>query len=144
MSDKDFLKRKSEYVKDVLAILEKRAAEEAELIFKRHREAGGKKLYSEISMELSKEINVHYARFFDFFSANPDLVEKQLYRKVMLNHMPEMVRDDPKLRAKAYTLPFKIKCAILASEIGSFIVYQGGWDEDLEGRLNGYLKARLD
>ena len=54
MSDNEFLKRKSDYVKDVLFILEKRAAEEAELIFKRHREAGGKKLYSDISMELSR------------------------------------------------------------------------------------------
>ena len=71
-------------------------------------------------------------------------MDKQIYRKVMLEHMPEMVRADAKLRAKAYTLPFKIKCAILASEISSFIVYKGGWDEDLGGRLNGYLKARMD
>jgi hypothetical protein len=40
-------------------------------------------------------------------------------------------------------LPSKIKCAILASEIASFIVYHGGWEVDLESRLKAYLKQQF-
>ena len=37
MSEKEFLDHKEAYVRDVLAILEKRAGEEADLIFERRR-----------------------------------------------------------------------------------------------------------
>jgi hypothetical protein len=40
-------------------------------------------------------------------------------------------------------LPPKIKYAILASEIASFIVYQGGWEVDFITRLREYLKENL-
>jgi glutamate dehydrogenase len=55
MSEKEFLLHKEEYVKDVLSILERRAEEEAHLIFKRHRENAGSKLYTEISNAISEE-----------------------------------------------------------------------------------------
>jgi hypothetical protein len=40
-------------------------------------------------------------------------------------------------------LPPKFKSAILASEIASFIVYQGGWEVEFETRLKDYLKENL-
>ncbi len=53
LDEREFLAHKTEYVKDVLEILERRAVDEARLIFRRHREAGGKKPFTEISEALS-------------------------------------------------------------------------------------------
>lgn len=41
LSPKEFLAHKEAYIRDVLQILDKRAEEEANLIFRRHREQGG-------------------------------------------------------------------------------------------------------
>ena len=53
LSEKEFLAHKERYVADVLEILEKRAEDEARLIFRRQREAGGACCYTEISAALS-------------------------------------------------------------------------------------------
>ena len=143
MSQKEFLNHKEEYVKDVLDILDKRAGDEANLIFRRFREHEGRKLYTDISIELSNEINEHYARLFTFFQQRPELADRPLFRKVILSHLPAILRNTPKFRARVKDLPPKIKFAILASEIASFIVYRGDWDSDLEGRLTSYLKAHF-
>jgi len=140
MTEKEFLKHKEAYVKDVLAILEKRAEEEANLIFKRHRQDEGKPLFTEISSSISREINDHYAKFFDFFQKRSGLVDEPLFHKVILNHLPAFIRNNSKYKGRVANLPQKIKCAILASEIASFIVYHGGWETDLDGRLREYLK----
>jgi glutamate dehydrogenase len=143
MHEKEFLTHKEEYVGDVLRILDQRAEEEAKLIFKRYHEYEGEALYTEISDALSREINGHYARLFALFQDQPELLEQSLFRKVLLNHLPAFIRETPKYRARVRKLPPKIKYAILASEIASFIVYQGGWEVDFITRLRGYLKERL-
>jgi glutamate dehydrogenase len=143
MTEKEFLAHKEAYVDDVLKILDKRAEEEAKLIFKRHHELGGKTLYTEISDALSREINGHYAMLFALFQDQPELSEQSLFRKVLLNHLPAFIRETPKYRARVKKLPPKFKYAILASEIASFIVYQGGWEVEFETRLSDYLKEHL-
>ncbi|UCB50920.1 MAG: amino acid dehydrogenase, partial [Deltaproteobacteria bacterium] len=143
MQEKEFLMHKEAYVGDVLKILDKRAEEEAKLIFKRYHEYGGEVLYTEISDALSREINGHYARLFALFQDQPELSEQSLFRKVLLNHLPALIRETPKYRARVRKLPPKFKYAILASEIASFIVYHGGWEVDFISRLGEYLKERL-
>jgi len=143
MTENEFLTQKEEYVGDVLKILDKRAEEEAKLIFKRYREYGGETFYTEISDALSREINGHYARLFALFHDRPELVEQPLFLKVLLNHLPAFIRETPKYRARVKKLPPKIKYAILASEIASFIVYRGGWEVDFTTRLKGYLKEHF-
>ncbi len=143
MQEKEFLAHKEEYVGDVLKILDKRAEEEAKLIFKRYHEYGGEALYTQISDDLSREINGHYARLFALFQDQPELSEQSLFRKVLLNHLPALIRETPKYRARVRKLPPKFKYAILASEIASFIVYHGGWEVDFISRLGEYLKERL-
>jgi glutamate dehydrogenase len=143
MTEKEFLAQKEEYVGDVLKILDKRAEEEAKLIFKRYHEYGGKTLYTEISDALSREINGHYAMLFALFQDRPELVEQPLFRKVLLHHLPAFIRENPKYRARVKKLPPKFKYAILASEIASFIVYQGGWEVEFEARLRDYLKENF-
>ncbi len=88
LREKEFLAHKEDYVKDVLTILERRAANEAELILRRHGEANGKQTYTDISDAISVEINAHYARLFDFFQARPELCNEPLYRRALLAHLP--------------------------------------------------------
>ncbi|GAB4281196.1 MAG: NAD-glutamate dehydrogenase [Deferrisomatales bacterium] len=139
MSEEEFLEHKEEYVRDVLAILDRRAEEEARLIFKRHKEAEGKIPYTEISRAISEEINEHYAELFAFFQKRPELCEEALFKRVVLNHMPAFIRENKGFRTRIQDLPPKYTYAILASEVASFIVYQGGWEIDLESTLKGYL-----
>ncbi|MBE0616714.1 MAG: amino acid dehydrogenase, partial [Proteobacteria bacterium] len=140
LTDREFLAHKEEYVADVLAILEKRAGDEARLLFRRHRESAGKQLFTEISAQLSREINDHYERLFAFFQTRPDLGERGVFRKALLDHLPRLVREKAKFRARVKRLLPKYRAAILASEIASSIVYRGGWQPDLEASLRAFLE----
>jgi len=144
MTDKEFLKHKETYVKDVLEILDRRVRDEANLIFKRHREAEGRQLYTDISAAISEEINDLYDRLFIYFQQQADHLDQPLFSKVLLHHLPKMVQDHPKYRDRSRILPTKIKCAILASEIASSTVYSGGWEDDFEDKLFRYLKSHFD
>jgi len=138
MTGKEFLANKEEYVRDVLAILEKRAEDEALLIFRRKREAGASLSYTEISDAISVEINGHYARLFDFFRSRPALAQSPPYRRALLSHLPRFLRGNTRFRRRIAGLPVKYRWAILASEIASSIVYRGGFERDIEGDLNRY------
>ncbi len=89
LSEEEFLANKAEYVADVLAILEKRAEEEARVIFARHRESGGELLYTDISDAISGEINSRYARLFSYFQGHPELCRQPLYQQAILDHLPK-------------------------------------------------------
>jgi glutamate dehydrogenase len=140
MDDREFLAHKAAYVEDVLQILDRRARDEARLILRRHREAGGEKLFTDISNELSVEINAHYERFFDFFTARPELLARPVYRRVLLAHLPALVREKPWLRRRVPRLPTKYRCAMVAVELATTIVYRGGWEPDLEESLRDYAR----
>jgi glutamate dehydrogenase len=138
MTEKEFLAHKEAYVRDVLEILEKRAGDEAALIFRRKRENPALS-YTEISDALSVEINDHYARLFDFFRARPELSTTLLYRRALLSHLPALLRDHARYRRRIPRLLVKYRSAILASEIASTIVYRGGFGHDFEGDLRRYV-----
>ncbi|MDY6855184.1 MAG: NAD-glutamate dehydrogenase [Thermodesulfobacteriota bacterium] len=141
MTEKEFFSNKDAYVKDVLNILDKRAEDEANLIFMRYRKNEGRLLYTQISHSISKEINDHYTKLFAFFQERPDLMNQSPFKRVLLDHLPAFIRDNPRYRTRVKRLPQKIKSAIMASEIASLIVYRGGWDADFESRLTGYLRS---
>jgi glutamate dehydrogenase len=143
MSEKEFLSHKQRYVSNVLQILEKRAEDEARLIFRRHQEFGGSKFYTEISSEISSEINAHYARLFNFFQENPGLSEEYLMRQTILAHLPQMIRDMPRYRKRITTLPAKYLAAIMASEIASSLVYRGDREADFMEMLKGHLQRNF-
>lgn len=94
LTEQEFMEHKDRYVSDVLQILEKRAADEARIILKRHRE-DPLLLYTEISDALSSEINGHYTRLFRYFQSHPELCLQPLFRKAILNHLPRMLRRSP-------------------------------------------------
>ncbi len=134
LDEEEFLATKAAYVEGVLKILEKRAADEARLILRRRRQTG--KLCTEISDDVSKEINANYARLFAFFSARAELPLTDPYRRAILSHLPPLLRDAPERLAQ---LPAKYRAAILAAEIGSSMVYRGGAEEEFEDAIKLHL-----
>jgi glutamate dehydrogenase len=125
-------------VADVLAILERRAADEARLILARRRATG--QLCTEISDSLSGEINGHYARLFKFFQARPALAHEPLYQRALLSHLPAILRQEPRFRRRIEKLPQKYLSAILAAEIGSSLVYHGDREADFEDAIRLHVE----
>ena len=126
-----------------MKILEKRAEEEAKTIFRRHREAAGELLYTDISNAVSREINDCYARLFSYFRAHPEVCDQPLYRQAILDHLPGMLtKGDGPFRDRIGRLPEKIKFAILASEIASSMVYHGNREEAFLEAVAGHLQRR--
>ncbi len=139
LNEKEFLANKAAYVADVLEILEIRAADEAHLIFQRHRAAGGNLPCTEISAAISQEINKNYARLFNFFQAEPHLCREPQFRRVILSHLPRILHEEPKYRRRLNRLPEKYLYAILASEIASSLVYRGNRDVEFIEMIKGHL-----
>ncbi|MBW1645115.1 MAG: NAD-glutamate dehydrogenase [Deltaproteobacteria bacterium] len=143
-SDREFLEHKEAYVADVLKILEKRARDEAQLLFRRYREADGALPYTEIADRISSEINDNYDRLFAFFQSRPRLAASQVFRPVILAHLPAFVSGNPRYRARLRRrLPTKYYAAILASELASTIVYRGGWELDYATSLKNYVREQF-
>jgi glutamate dehydrogenase len=124
LSEAEFLAHKQQYVNDVIAILNQMAEQEARVVIKRQREAGGKITYTDISTQGSQEINAHYARMFAYFQANPHLVHEAAYKQAMLAHMPALIQTE-QFKERIERLPEKVKYAILASKLASSMVYFG-------------------
>lgn len=139
LSDEEFLEHKEVYVRDVIRILNRRAEDEAELIFRRVQNSPVKLSYTEVSEQISREINIHYARLFRFFQNNSQLCNKALYRKTILSHLPGIIRENPDFRQRINRLPEKIKFAILAGEIASSIVYKNNEEETFQEMIEAHL-----
>jgi glutamate dehydrogenase len=143
LSDAEFLACKEAYVRDVLAILEKRAADEARLILRRRRESAGSLLCTEISDAISLEINGLYARLFSFFESHPDLRLTHPFYHAILSHLPYILREKRGIRQRIKKLPGKYLSAILAAEIGSSLVYAGDCETDFEDTIKRHLAKTL-
>ncbi len=143
LSEEEFLAHKARYVADVIEILERRAADEAHLIFRRHREGGGSQLYTEISAAISGEINAHYARLFAFFQEHAELCAEPLFRRAIAAHLPRLLREDSRYLSRIGNLPAKYLSAILASEIASSIVYRGDREAEFAAMLRGHLERNF-
>jgi glutamate dehydrogenase len=139
LSEREFMEHKQRYVADVLAILEKRAADEARLILRRRRESGGTLLYTEVSETISQNINSLYSRLFEFFSGHPELCLQPPFRQAIIRHLPRMLQETPAFRQRIKRLPHKYLYAILAAEIGSSLVYTGSRDADFEDMVRRHL-----
>ncbi len=143
LSEEEFLGVKPQYVADVVKILEKRAGEEATIILDRHREAGGKLLYTDISYDISREINECYSRLFAYFRTHPEVCDQPLYQQAILDHLPDILKKaDSPFPDRTGRLPEKIKFAILASEIASSMVYHGNREEIFLEAVVGHLGRR--
>jgi glutamate dehydrogenase len=141
LSEEEFLANKKEYVADVLDILERRAEDEARLLVRRHK--GGLKPWTQISDEVSVEINNRYSRLFEFFQNNPDVGKQELFERVILSHFPALLREDKRFRGRLNVLPPKYRSAILAAEIGSSMVYRADQDAEFEDSIRLHVNRRF-
>ncbi len=125
MSDEEFLSHKDQYVEEVIEILNQMSEREASLILKRYADCSGQVSYTDISTDISREINDHYAKIFNFFQLNPELSDKTEYLNAMLLHMPHTIGANSQFKERVADMPEKVKYAILASKLASAIVYEG-------------------
>jgi glutamate dehydrogenase len=143
LTDKEFLLHKQRYVADVLAILERRAEDEARLILRRFAEPGNTLLYTEISAAISSEINSHYARLFDYFQKHAELSDDPLFVRIIEQHLPKFLVETKRFRLRLKNLPPKYRFAILASELASSLVYRGDSEANFVEMLRGHARRSL-
>jgi len=139
MSKEEFVEHKKAYVDDVLSILERRAEDEARLIFQRYRESEGRQLYTEISDNISHEINQMYLQLFNYFKENPETVDSPLFHKAIYSHLPDFLSENGCYHERIEKLPQKYLYAILAVEIASSMIYRGSKQDDFMVLVKGHL-----
>ena len=139
-SDEEFLACKDEYVSDVMDILNRMAEQEASAILKRYKALDGAITYTDLSTQISREINQHYARMFEFFQSNPERCDLDDHQAALRSHMPAMIQNDASLHSRINRLPEKVKYAILASKLASAMVYAGNDDSLYEDLIDAQLK----
>jgi len=140
MKDREFLRHKETYVSDVLKILEKRALDESELIFRRHGQSIGKALYTDISDQISREINDLTHAVYSRLLAHPDKVLKQPYTKTLLLHLPAFIRDHKKFRDRVKGLPLKYRIAMVSTEIATRAIYHEGLEVPFEDMVEQFVR----
>ncbi|MBW2001456.1 MAG: NAD-glutamate dehydrogenase [Deltaproteobacteria bacterium] len=140
MKDKEFLEYKEEYVKDVLKILEKRATDESNLIFHRYAQSQGKKLYTDISNEISHEINELTDSIYSYLLANPENIGNPPYAKMLLLHFPDFIRERKKFRDRAKNLSQKYRVAMVSTEIATQSIYHGGFETPFEEKVEQFVR----
>ncbi len=140
MSDREFLENKPTYVADVLKILEKRAMDEANLIFERFKRFKGSRLYTEISNEISYEINDLTNQIYKYLMQHPDKVFRPPYSKILLQHFPNLIQVRKKFRDRVKFLPIKYRIAMISTEIATRIIYHGGFEIPFEAKLESYAR----
>ncbi len=123
MSEKDFIKEKKEYVKEVLEIIRKAALNEAKLLLGTHHKTGA--LLTDISDKISEQINHFKYQLLDHLetvelSKDP----KDPLIKCLLYYCPPLLREQ--YREGVLSMPDIHKKAIIACHIGSHLVYNRG------------------
>ncbi|WP_299875989.1 NAD-glutamate dehydrogenase domain-containing protein [uncultured Cocleimonas sp.] len=139
LSEEEFLANKKEYVEDVIAKLNEMAEREARLILERYDQNNGLIPYTDISNDISREINEHYARIFSYFSNNPELSNRETFQNAMLLHMPHLIGENEIFKTRLSKLPEKVKYAILASKLSSAMVYEGDNDSIYAGMIEAQV-----
>jgi len=140
MKDKEFLQNKEAYVEDVLKVLEKRAVNEADLIFERHHQSQDGKLYTDISNEISDEINELTDTIYAYLLAHPDRLRRPAYLKALLLHFPDFVQRRKKFKVRIKDLPFKYRAAMVSTEIATRSVYHGGFEMPFEEKVEQFVR----
>ncbi len=143
LSEREFIRHKERYVADVLAILVRRAADEARLLFKRRRESRGTLSFTAIAGAISSEINHNYGRLFDYFLAHPEQLETQAMRRVLRHHLPTFLCQPRYLARLPEALPLKYRAAMVAAELGARMVYDGDWGRDFGAELKAYVQRKF-
>ena len=143
LSEREFLKHKDVYVADVLDILEKRAADEARLIFARRRQSGGSQSFTMIAGDLSREINLNYGKIFNYLQVHAELLDTAPMRRAIKAHLPKFLQQTCYLKRLPQRLPLKYRAAMVAAELAARMVYDGDWESDFGSELTAYVRRKF-
>ncbi len=143
LSEREFLKHKDEYVADVLDILERRAADEARLIFARRQQSSGSQSFTMIAGDLSREINLNYGKIFNYLQAHVELLDSAPMRRAIKAHLPKFLQQTRYLKRLPQRLPLKYRAAMVAAELAARMVYDGDWESDFGSELTTYVRRKF-
>jgi glutamate dehydrogenase len=126
LSTKEFLAIKETYVSQVIDILRQKADFEAKLLFREYARPGNARTLVELSMDISREINVVTDALLDELTSRESTVLKDpFFQSLVLKHCPPVLVE--KYRERILDkLPAPHRIAILAAFIASYIVYREG------------------
>ncbi len=144
LSDEEFLAIKDRYVEETLAILRDKAASEARLLFREHKAHGGRKSLTEISFDLSREINAASDRLYEILcEENPDIASEPELAGAVAAHCPPILTERYFARMLAQT-PRRYLYALISASSASRIVYAEGpgWLRRVSGLRDIRLIAR--
>ena len=148
LSEEEFLDIKDQYVVEVIDLLKEKARLESKLLFREFALRNGKTPLTELSTELSKEINQLTDKIRDFIEEkvrdnNP---KAKLYDRFLLSHCPKILVEKYSDRI-VNDIPKAHRMAILSSHIASYIQYRErlGWissfpDHKLQYVIETYLE----
>lgn len=143
LSEREFLKHKDEYVADVLEILERRAADEARLIFARRQQSGGSQSYTQIAGDLSREINHNYGKIFNYLQLHAELLDSAPMGRAVKAHLPKFLQQTRYLKRLPRRLPLKYRAAMVAAELAARMVYDGDWESDFGSEMEAYVRRKF-
>lgn len=150
LSQDEFLAIKETYVHQVIDILRQKADLEAKLLFREYARPGNTRTLVELSMDISREINVVTDALLDEITAREkEVLADPFFQALVLKHCPPVLRE--KYRERVLDkLPAPHRVAVLAAFIASYIVYREGlgWLERIppKGRYKAcitYMKQDL-
>jgi len=118
LTEEQFLQQKPELVNEILAILERRAVEEARLILDTHLKSGA--YCTALSDKISKRINTFTDQLLDYLETTKITPEM---KEVLSAYLPESLR-----KTSLTTLPSHHQKAIIACQIAGRCVYKRGLD----------------
>ncbi len=134
LNDEEMGRYHENIIQETLAIIKKRAEDEARLLLKTHQEQGTP--LTEVSEKISQKINFYTYQILDHLEAgslSDDLAEP--LHRCFLAYCPAFLRDD--FRERLSDIPDLHKKAIISCYLGSKIVYKMGiqWSPTLVGLL---------
>ncbi len=150
LSQQEFLAIKEVYVNQVIEILRQKADAEAKLLFREYARPGNTRTLVELSMDISREINVVTDALLDEMTIREqEVLADPFFQALVLKHCPRILNEKYRERVLE-KLPAPHRIAVLAAFIASYIVYREGlgWLERIppKGRYKAcitYMKQDL-
>lgn len=125
MSEKEFIKEKPKYVKEVLEIIGHAALNEARLLLDTHKKTG--QFLTDISDLISQKINLFKYQLLDYLTAIDLPVDaKNPLVTCLLQYCPPLLRS--RYRQQIFSMPNIHKKAVIACYLASHLVYKRGLD----------------
>ncbi|WP_027184152.1 NAD-glutamate dehydrogenase domain-containing protein [Desulfovibrio inopinatus] len=126
MTEDEFLAIKDCYVTDVLDILRLRASNEAKLMLRERKAAGGNKPLTEISLALAREMNRLADSLLNTLVENtPDIANDPILSRLYTTYCPTCLVEAHKDRLFTH-VPQRYIYALIAAHAASTIVYAEG------------------